>query len=179
MKRLLVVVDYQKDFVDSALGFEGAEKLEQGIWDMVETTLSEGGYVLFTRDTHDENYLQTREGSYLPVPHCVKGTAGHSLFGRLSAFEDIKQHNVTIVDKETFGSKTIGAEAESLCGGSPDEVCLCGLVTDICVVSNAIILHTAFPGAKIRVIENLVSSANSGGAAAAITVMRGLGIEVS
>lgn len=176
MKKLLVVVDYQNDFVSGALGFAGAEKLEEGIVRQVQSTLAEAGYVLFTRDTHDENYLATREGQHLPVPHCVKGTAGHQLFGRLHRYETAPQPHTALLDKETFGSPTIAQAAKKLCGGAPDEIALCGLVTDICVISNAILLHTAFPKAGIAVLKNLCGSGNAAGAQKALDVMQGLGI---
>ena len=81
MKRALVVVDYQNDFVDGALGFEKAKALESGIAARVEGALSEGGSVFFTMDTHDDTYLDTREGKHLPVKHCIKNSAGHKLYG--------------------------------------------------------------------------------------------------
>ena len=74
MKKLLVVIDYQKDFVDGALGFEEAVTLEEGIYNKVNENLKEGNKVLFTYDTHEINYLETREGKNLPVVHCIKGT---------------------------------------------------------------------------------------------------------
>ena len=179
MKKLLVVVDYQKDFVDGALGFPGAEKLEPGILQAVEDTLSAGGSVLFTRDTHGEDYLDTREGRGLPVPHCVAGTPGHQLYGRLHRYETEALPRTALLDKPTFGSPDIAAAAEKLCGGPPEDIALCGLVTDICVIANAVILHTAFPGAQVKVLESLVGSGNAEGAAKALDVMRGLHIQVA
>ena len=82
--KALVVVDYQVDFVDGALGFPGAEKLEQIILDKIANCRSTGGQVIFTLDTHGEDYLSTAEGRKLPVPHCIKGTPGHALYGRVA-----------------------------------------------------------------------------------------------
>ena len=90
MSKLLVVIDYQKDFVDGALGFEKAATLEQGIYQKVTKYLEEGYKVMFTYDTHYQEYLQTREGKNLPVPHCIKGTEGHELYGSLKDFVILK-----------------------------------------------------------------------------------------
>ncbi len=178
MKKLLVVVDYQKDFVDGALGFAGAERLEPGIVRAVERTMAEGGFVLFTRDTHPENYHATREGRFLPVAHCIAGSEGHQLYGGLHAYETGLRERVRVVDKPTFGCAGIGAAAAELCGGAPAVVELCGLVTDICVIANAILLHSALPEAEIRVLEGLVGSGNEASARAALAVMAGMGIEI-
>lgn len=179
MKKLLVVVDYQNDFVTGALGFSVAEKLENGIFQLVERHLSEGGYVLFTRDCHSTEYMKTREGKFLPVPHCIEGQEGHALYGKLHQYEVTVVPRTALLDKPTFGSPAIGTMAEKLCGGQPCQVELCGLVTDICVVANAILLHSFFPLAKVRVLEGLVGTANEENGRAAIAVLRGLGIEVS
>lgn len=92
--KALVVVDYQVDFVDGALGFPGAEKLEQIILDKIANCRSTGGQVIFTLDTHGENYLSTAEGRKLPVPHCIKGTPGHALYGRVA--EAVKPDDIVI-----------------------------------------------------------------------------------
>lgn len=179
MKKLLCVVDYQNDFVNGALGFSGAEQLEPGIVAAVENQLANGGFVLFTRDTHGEDYLSTREGRYLPVPHGLSGSHGHQLYGRLHAYETNPTPHTALLDKPTFGSPDIISAAEKLCGGKPDTIELCGLVTDICVISNAILLHTGFPNATIRVLAPLCGSGNSENAAKALDVLRNLGIDIS
>lgn len=176
MKKLLVVVDYQNDFVSGALGFPGAETLAPGIEAAVAAALAEGGYVLFTRDTHPAAYETTREGRFLPVPHCIEGTPGHQLYGGLHRYEEDPPPHVAIVDKPGFGSPTLAARAEALCGGAPDDIRLCGLVTDICVISNAILLHTAFQNAQVTVLEDLVGSGNAENGEAALKVLRGMGM---
>lgn len=178
MTKLLVVVDYQNDFVCGSLGFPEAKTLEPGIQNAVEACLAGGGYVLFTRDCHPASYLETREGKHLPVPHCIQGEAGHALYGSLHQYEMQALPRVAVLDKPTFGSPEIGEAAEKLCGGPPDEIELCGLVTDICVVANAILLHSFFPLAQVSVREALVSSANAAGSEAALTLMRGMGMAV-
>lgn len=176
MKKLLVVIDYQKDFVDGALGFEGAEKLEAPLAEAVESTLAEGGWVLFTRDTHGTDYLETREGRLIPVPHCIEGTQGHELYGSLHRYEVDLPQRVAVLDKPTFGSADIVQAARLLCGGEPDEIVLCGVVTDICVITNALVLHTGFLDAKIQVEETLCGSGNAENAAAALKVLHGMGM---
>lgn len=179
MKKLLVVVDYQNDFVCGALDFPGAERYEKPILAAIEKTLAAGGHVLFTRDTHPEDYLKTREGRHLPVPHCVAGTEGHSLYGGLRIYQDAPPAGVAVLDKPTFGSPDIGPEAQALCGGAPDEITLCGLVADICVLANAILLHSWFPRAAIRVPQDLTGSGNAQNAAAALRLLRGMGMDTS
>ena len=88
MKRVLVVVDYQKDFVDGSLGFLQSENIAPEIYSLVVKAAQNKDLVIFTKDTHYENYLSTREGKFLPVEHCIKGTGGHKLYGELEAFEE-------------------------------------------------------------------------------------------
>lgn len=176
MSKVLVVVDYQNDFVDGILGFEDAVKLESSINDIVEETLLQGGYVVFTRDTHEKDYLRTREGKFLLVPHCIKGTEGHRLCGCLHYYEEEDISRVKVIDKPTFGSNELAGEILELCGEVPEEIEICGVVTDICVVSNAIILHAAFETASIKVLPELCASNNKEKEAAALLVLSGLGM---
>ena len=118
MRELLVVIDYQNDFVTGALGNPAAAALEQGIAARVAAQLERGGRVLFTRDTHGTDYLNTREGRFLPVAHCIKGSQGWGLYGSLSQYETGVRDGVSIVDKPTFGCAALPAEAEALCGGA-------------------------------------------------------------
>ncbi|MBQ9013902.1 MAG: isochorismatase family protein, partial [Bacilli bacterium] len=101
MKKLLVVIDYQNDFVNGALGFKKAEELEAGIYDKVKKYLSEGYNVVFTYDTHTNEYLNTREGKNLPISHCVINTKGHELYGRLIEFKD--NINTIHINIDSFG----------------------------------------------------------------------------
>ena len=120
--KALVVVDYQADFVNGALGFAGAELLEPVILKKIEKCRAEGGQVIFTLDTHSENYLETAEGKKLPVVHCVDGTAGHRLYGRIA---DCAAECDIVIKKPAFGSLEL-ADLLKKCGF--DEVELCGLV---------------------------------------------------
>lgn len=179
MKNLLVVIDYQNDFVTGALANEAAVPLESKIDAQVRAALAQGDCVIFTRDTHDENYLQTREGKFLPVPHCVRGTHGWRLYGALAAYEQPGVQPVAVVDKPVFGSTALPAEAQRLCGGAPQRITLCGVVTDICVISNAVLLHSAFPEAEITVRSDLCAGLTPQKHAAALDIMRGLGYNVT
>ena len=175
MNRILIVVDYQADFVDGALGFEKAKSLEAGIKKQVETVLAEGGHVFFTLDTHGENYLNTREGKNLPVLHCIKNTPGHRLYGRLQSFAEAE--HVTLVEKSCFGSdKLAGLVKET--AGTPDVISLCGVVTNMCVISNAVLLQSAFENATIQILEPLCASFDEALHRAAIDVMRGLQMDI-
>lgn len=170
--KALVVVDYQVDFVNGALGFEGAENLEPIIARKIEECRAAGGKVIFTFDTHGENYLETAEGRKLPIVHCIDGAAGHKLFGKIA--ECVKEDDI-VIKKPAFGSLEL---ADVLRKYSFDEVELCGLVTDICVVSNAVIAKAALPEAKIIVDSTACGSGNKEGHAKALDVMRGVQIDV-
>lgn len=178
MKHVLVVVDYQTDFVTGALGNPAAAALEPALAARIAEHLAAGGFVLFTRDTHDADYLQTREGRFLPVPHCVAGTPGWHLHGALAQYEAQPQLKIAFVDKPTFGSADLPEAVRILCGGAPERITVCGVVTDICVVSNAIVLHTAFLDAEITVLRNLCAAATPEGHERALALLQGMGYAV-
>lgn len=172
MNKALVVVDYQVDFVNGALGFEGAELLEPVIFGKIEETRKNGGTVIFTLDTHSENYLETAEGKKLPVVHCVDGSEGHKLYGKV---RDCVRNGDIIIKKPSFGSLEL---SEVLREKKFDEVELCGLVTDICVVSNAVIAKAALPEAKVVVDSKACASFDKSAHEAALKVMRSVQIDV-
>ncbi|MEG1932641.1 MAG: isochorismatase family cysteine hydrolase [Pygmaiobacter sp.] len=176
MKKILVVIDYQNDFVGGALGFPAAQQLEDGITALVEAALAEGTPVLFTRDTHASNYLDTREGKFLPVPHCIKNTEGWHLYGKLRAYED--HISTSLLDKPGFGSAGLPYAIQQLFGGDePDEVTICGVVTNICVLCNAVILQTAFRNANIVIKKDLCAAVEDAHEQA-LAVMAGLGMSL-
>lgn len=144
MKKLLVVVDYQNDFVDGALGFDKALEIEPYIIELIKTYQAHDDDIYFTKDTHYENYIETQEGKNLPVPHCIKGTKGHELHGELEELS--KGH--TIIEKPAFPSLEL---AEILKDKDYEEVRVVGVVTDICVLSNCIMIKSALPEAIITV----------------------------
>ena len=171
-KTCLIVVDYQSDFVSGALGFAGAESLAEGIVREIADVRAAHGDIIFTFDTHSERYLETAEGRALPVPHCVKGTPGHALYG---AVADAVRPEDTLVFKPAFGSR----ELFGLLGTRAyDKITLVGLVSHICVISNAVLAKTACPEASVRVKANLTAAADPALHKAALDVMRSLQIEV-
>lgn len=170
--RALVVVDFQNDFVNGALGFAGAELLEPIIVEKINKYHSENGDVFFTLDTHGEDYLNTAEGRKLPVPHCVKGTEGHRLFGAVA--ECVEEHDI-IIEKPSFGSLELAKKLEET---GYDEVEFCGLVTDICVVSNVMLAKAALPESTIIVDSRAVASFDREKHEAALAVMRSVQVDV-
>lgn len=147
MERYLFVIDYQNDFVDGALGFPGAEKLDEKIAAKVRAYGE--GHVLFTQDTHFENYLNTREGRNLPVVHCVRGTHGWQVYGETA--KALAQVKAKAIDKLVFGMDTSDPATAEVLPEQADEIELVGLVSNICVVSNAVVLQSKYPEATIVV----------------------------
>ena len=147
MNRCLFVIDYQNDFVDGALGFPGAEKLDERIAAKVRKYGK--GHVLFTRDTHFENYLSTREGKNLPIVHCIKGTKGWEIYGETAkALAEVEAKGI---DKLVFGMDVTDPATAAVLPETVDEIELVGLVSNICVVSNAVVLQSKYPEATIIV----------------------------
>lgn len=144
MKNVLVVVDMQKDFIDGALGTKEAVAIVDKV---AEAVKSFDGEVVFTRDTHADNYLETQEGRNLPVPHCIKGTDGWQLDRKLAA---LRADNMKVFDKPTFGSTELAEYLKAETG--LESITLVGLCTDICVISNALLLKAYLPEVPIRVI---------------------------
>ena len=172
MRRLLVVVDYQNDFVDGALGFKGADKIAPAIIDLINEFRQNSDEVVFTYDTHDADYLKTVEGANLPVPHCLKGTDGWKLYPSVNELLG----DALIFEKPGFGSKELGHYIEK---EQFDEIYLCGLVSDICVFSNAIIAKaSSSPYTKIKVVRNATSSFDLDMQEKAFDVLKHLHIEI-
>ena len=138
MKKTLIVVDMQNDFIDMALGTAEAVAIVSKVRQKIQTYIQNGDEVIFTRDTHEENYLDTPEGKKLPVPHCIRGTKGWEIAQGLYA------DGCKIIDKPNFGWPHWDRE---------DLQCveIIGLCTDICVVSNALIIKAMFPDAQVQV----------------------------
>lgn len=140
----LIVIDMQKDFVDGALGTSEAVAIVLGV---VEKIKNFDGRVLFTRDTHHENYMETQEGKNLPVPHCIEGTEGFELIPEIKVLCSSEP-----VDKPTFGSVSLGQMlAEENAKETIESITLIGLCTDICVISNAFIIKAFLPEVPIIV----------------------------
>lgn len=142
MSRLLVVVDMQKDFVDGALGSKEAQAIVPHVIDKIKAYQGAGQEVVFTLDTHFDDYMDTMEGKKLPVIHCVKGTPGWELVEGLKEFEGKR------FEKATFGSREL---ADYAALGRYESVELVGLCTDICVISNAMLIKAVIPDTPIQV----------------------------
>ena len=177
MKKALIVVDYQNDFVDGSLGFLQSENIAPEIYSLVLKAVREKDLVIFTKDTHYENYLSTREGKFLPVKHCIKGTDGHRRFGELAAFEDTINPNVIIVEKETFGSDKLCEIIEETFNGDPDVIEFCGVVTNICVLSNVVLCQTKFKNTEIVVHEDATAAVGNM-QMHSLEVLKGLGVKI-
>ncbi len=177
MNKLLVVIDYQKDFVDGTLGFDKAKTLEQAIYDKVNKYLQNGDKVLFTYDTHYEDYLETREGKNLPVKHCIKDTEGHQLYGKIGDF--VKLVNTFHCKKEGFGIcpedmiKLANEIVEHL-----EEIEFVGVVTNICVISNVVMFQAQYRNANIIVDGSLCASFDDALHDKALDVIEALQVKV-
>lgn len=174
MERYLFVIDYQNDFVDGALGFPGAEALDEPI---AEKILSYGkGHVLFTRDTHGEDYLSTREGRNLPVVHCLKGSFGWQVYGRTA--EALAQVEAVGINKRVFGMDVTDPATAAALPETADEIELVGLVSNICVVSNAVVLQSRYPEATIVVDAACTASMDKTMNEKVLDVLEGLQVRV-
>ena len=170
MKKLLIVVDMQKDFVDGALGSKEAVAIVDNVVNKINTF---DGDIIVTYDTHRENYMETREGKKRPVPHCIKGTDGWELDKKVQSALDGKDY-ITI-EKPTFGS----LELVEICEEEQyEQVELVGLVSNICVLSNAVLVKTALPEAEVIVDASCTACADPVMNEKALDIMEGLQITV-
>lgn len=172
MPKLLIVVDYQNDFVSGSLGFEKAVKLETNIVNKIELYRKNNDEVLFTFDTHKSDYLSTQEGRNLPIEHCIIDTHGWELYGDVSSY---CTENTKRFLKGGFGSQEL---ADYLKCKEYETIELVGVVTNICVISNAIIAKTALPETKIIVDAACVASNDDSLNEKALDVMQSLQIEI-
>lgn len=172
MKRLLIVVDYQNDFVCGSLGFEKAKGLESAICTKIEKYLEAGQDILFTFDTHGEDYLRTQEGRHLPVAHCIKGTPGWELYGRVAAY---RNRAVVCLEKSAFGSVEL---ADYLKEHPYERIELAGVVSNICVLSNAVLAKAALPEAEIVIDAQCTASSDEDMDSKALDIMEGLQMRV-
>lgn len=169
---VLIVIDYQKDFVSGALGFAGAERYDTLIANRIEQARQAGEDVIFTLDTHDAAYLNSMEGKYLPIPHCLADSEGWQLYGKVA--ESITTADPVFI-KPTFGSLEL---ANHLREQGYERVELCGLVSHICVLSNAVLAKAALPEAEIVVDSKLTGAMDESMTEKALDVLRGLHITV-
>ena len=173
MKEFLVVVDLQKDFVDGALGTKEAVAI---IPNAAEKIRNFKGDIFVTFDTHTENYMDTAEGKKLPVPHCIKGTDGWKLDKNIAAA--LKSTGYKKVEKPTFGSVKLPKLIAKAANGEDFKVTLIGLCTDICVVSNALLLKANFPEMQIAVDASCCAGVTPETHDAALATMRCCQIDI-
>ena len=166
--KYFIVVDMQVDFINGALGSDLAVAIVPNV---VEKVKSFDGKVIFTRDTHFKDYMNTQEGKNLPVPHCIKDTDGWQICNELKPYADV------IIDKLTFGSIELPDFIKSF--NEPiEKIELCGLCTDICVISNAVVLKAAFPEVPIAVDSSCCAGVTVESHNNALNAMKVLQIEI-
>lgn len=166
--KYLIIVDMQVDFITGSLGSDLATAIVPNV---VEKVKNFDGKVIFTRDTHFADYMQTQEGTKLPVPHCIKDTPGWQICDELLPYVE------TVIDKVAFGSVELPQVIKEF--GEPiSEIELCGLCTDICVISNAMILKAAFPEVPISVDSSCCAGVSVESHKTALDAMKAVQIEI-
>ena len=177
MRKLLIVVDMQNDFIDGALANEDAQKIVTPIAEVIKNW---SGEIIFTLDTHRKNYLDTLEGKYLPIPHCIIGEMGHGVNRDIvNSALDNNKCNWVYCNKQNFGYLNwISFIKNHFKDCFYDEIYMCGTCTDICVVSNALILKATFPETPIKVYGNLCAGTTKEKHEVALEVMRSCQCEV-
>ncbi|WP_314627880.1 isochorismatase family cysteine hydrolase [uncultured Selenomonas sp.] len=170
MKKAIVVVDMQKDFIDGALGTKEAQEMLPHMEAKLSAAQAAGTKLVFTMDTHGEDYLATQEGRRLPVPHCIRGTEGWEIAASLQPFV---RAAAAVVEKPAFGSTELPALLEDC-----DEIELVGLCTDICVISNALVLKAFYPEKKISVDASCCAGVTPESHAEALRAMKMCQVDV-
>ena len=172
MKKILIVIDMQNDFIDAALGTPEAVKIIDVVKEKIRSYPAEN--VIATMDTHGENYMETQEGKYLPVPHCIKGSEGWKIRPDIAALLT----GARFYEKPTFGSTAMAADLKELSEEESIELELIGLCTDICVVSNALLLKAMMPEVPISVDAACCAGVTPGKHLAALETMRSCQVQV-
>lgn len=176
MRNILIVIDMQNDFVTGALGSQDAQNILQNVRTKIETSMAQKVEVIFTRDTHGEDYMQTNEGKHLPVPHCIKGTEGWQICSQLT--EGLPM-TCQVIDKPTFGYVDWKNIIQSPNADGKDlQIELVGVCTDICVVSNALILKALYPEADVSVDAGCCAGVTKESHEAALRTMKSCQVEV-
>lgn len=165
MKKTLIVIDMQKDFIDGTLGTKEAQAIVPKVKKKIAEYRDRGDEIIFTRDTHQKDYLETNEGRYLPVVHCIEGTDGWKIW------EGLEVPGAVYIDKQTFGYL-------DWAGLHLQEVELIGLCTDICVVSNALILKAVYPEIRVCVDADCCAGVTPESHRAALQTMKMCQVEV-
>ncbi len=180
MKPILLVIDMQQDFVTGCLGTPEARAIVPAVARRVGQAKANGETVIFTLDTHQQDYLETAEGKSLPVAHCISGSEGHALIPELAPFA----REARVTEKPTFGSLWLMGELAGMARayGSPEGqgmvIELCGVCTDICVVTNALLIKTRLPEAQLIVHADLCAGVTPEKHVAALDVLRSCQVRV-
>lgn len=165
MKKTLIVVDMQNDFINGSLGTKEAEAIVDNVKRKILEYQEAGDEIIFTRDTHQENYLETNEGKHLPVKHCIEGTYGWQIA------DGLEVPNAIYINKPSFGY--LNWKEYNL-----EEVELVGLCTDICVVSNALIIKAIYPEIKVSVDASCCAGVTPESHKAALVTMQMCQVEI-
>ena len=166
MKKTLIVVDMQNDFIDGALGSKEAVAIVENVKNKIAQYQENGDEIIFTRDTHQTDYLHTNEGKNLPVEHCIQGTDGWKIQ------EGLEVPGAIYIDKPTFGY--MNWKDYNL-----EEVEMVGLCTDICVVSNALIIKATYPEIQVSVDASCCAGVTPESHMAALTTMKMCQVKVT
>ena len=172
MRKLLVVIDMQNDFIDGSLGTAEARAIVGNVTEKIRSYDPKDVYA--TRDTHEPDYLQTQEGKYLPVEHCIRGSKGWEIRDEIAALLDPDR----IYDKPTFGSTALAEDLRKLSEEEEIEIELAGLCTDICVASNALLLKAFMPEVKISVDASCCAGVTPEKHLAALETLRSCQIQI-
>lgn len=170
MKKALVMIDVQNDFVDGSLGSKEAQSIIEPIIEEIKKPYDS---IYVTYDTHEKNYLDTFEGKHLPVEHCIKGSNGWQLNPQIQ--QALQSKPYITIEKPTFGSLAL---VQYLTSANYDEITLVGLCTDICVISNALLIRASLPNTKIIVKQDCCAGVTKEKHEAALQVMQSCQIDV-
>lgn len=181
MKDILIVIDMQKDFIDGALGTKEAENIVENVLNKIEEYIKLNKSIYFTMDSHELNYLLTQEGKKLPVEHCIKGTDGWELDSRIKELIDeykLDEKNI-IFEKNGFGSITLAnLLSKTYEDSDKTNIEIVGLCTDICVITNAILLKTYMPNSNISVDASCCAGVNQKSHIEALNTMKMCQIDI-
>ena len=164
MKKCLIVIDMQNDFISGSLGSDEAKKIVPLVKERIEKAIKDGEDIYFTKDTHYEDYLNTKEGQFLPVKHCIENTSGHDICDELKPYE---KNAKNIFIKNTFGYKDLPKYLNEY-----NSITFVGLCTDICVVSNVILTKAFYPEKNISIKKDCCAGTSVENHNAALSVMK-------
>ncbi len=174
---LFVVIDYQNDFVDCSLGFLKSPLLDPKIADKIYECHKKGYKIIATMDTHFDDYLQTKEGEYLPIPHCIKNSYGWQLYGETK--KAIEKVNAVIIEKCTFGINPAEFNSEFFRKlGNVEKIEFAGVVTNMCVLANVVLFKSHYPNSEIIVHSELCNSFDSELHEKALLILENLHIKI-